>query len=109
MHFFCCRFRIVPKTVLDNFYTFSELLDTPIDLLSIKQKRKLVTLLAAPSDPSKVKGWYQNTDNCPDWWSELNLPWVSVNNQKGSQQKCYFTVEQLNQLISSYKCHQNQV
>ena len=60
-------------------YFFSELLDVPINLLSIKEKCKLITWAAAPTDSSKLKGWYQNQSNCPEWWSAVNLPWISQN------------------------------
>lgn len=81
---------------------FADLLDRPINNLKIKEKKKLVTLAAAPANSRQRKGWYQDEANCPQWWASEGLPWVSQNHQKGANQ-CFFSVSQLNQLIVSYK------
>ena len=81
-------------------YYIAELLDTPINLLSIKDKSMLITLAASPKDSLKLRGWYQNKANCPDWWTSVNLPWLSQNHQCG-ENPCYFTASELNALINT--------
>ena len=83
--------------------------------LSIKEKRKLLTILAGPPNKKELKGWFQDRRNMPYFWSITGLPWASLNNQrtkicpvtKLKQEPNYLKSEEMTTLIQSYKLVRN--
>ena len=79
--------------------------------LTIKEKRKLLTILAGPPNRKELKGWFQDKRNMPYFWSITQLPWASLNNQrtkicpvtKVKQEPYYFKSHEMTTLIESYK------
>ena len=83
--------------------------------LTIKEKRKLLTILAGPPNRKELKGWFQDKRNMPYFWSITGLPWASLNNQrtkicpvtKVKQEPNYLKSHEMTTLIESYKSVRN--
>ena len=88
--------------ILKEFYVAALLQLFKIRKLSMKERRSLMALAAAPCTKEQMKGWYLKYADCPGWWLSTGKPWCSPNHQRGEEKHC-FSVNELDTLIHAYK------